>query len=103
MVFNYSLDNLSGASDFVGLFKFANEVTGEVFGLIMLFVLFVVFFTVSMSYGTRSENAFLVASFTTMMSSWLMYAMGLVGVQITILLLGMTLIGAFVAGRKGGE
>jgi len=95
----FDLTNLSGSSDFVGLISFGNEVTGDLFGLILLFIVFMVFYGGSASRGVRSEKSFLVASFTTMVSSWLMYAMGLVGVQISILMFGLVLIAAFVVGR----
>lgn len=97
---SFDLTNLTGSSDILGLFSYANEVTSDAFGLIILFVIFVVFFGSSFSRNGEADKAFLLASFTTMISSWLMYAMGLVGVQISVLMLALTLIGAFIVGRS---
>lgn len=66
----YNMTNLTSATDFVGIIKFANEVTGDLFGMILLFIIFIVFFGNSIAKGDTLKG-FVVASFVTMISSWL--------------------------------
>lgn len=98
----FDLTNLTNASDFVGLFKFANEVTDNIFVYLILFAIFMVMLGTGMRYS-KIEKAFVAASFTTMILSWLFFAIGLIGIEITFVLLVLTLIGAFIVGRGREE
>lgn len=95
----FNMTNLSNANDFVGIWKFANEVTLGAFSYIILFVIFMVFFMGSSYYQPRVEKSFLLACFVTMMSSWFMYAMGLVPAMVGVFFIGLTLVAGFVVGR----
>ena len=99
----FDLSNLSGSGDFVALFKYGDEVTGNLLSPIVLFIVFMVFYLGGVSRGAQSEKSFLAASFITTISSWLFYAMGLIGIQISILMLALTLIAAFIVGRGKDE
>ena len=100
MVFNYSMENLTGATDFVGIIKYANEVTGDMFGVILLFIVFMVFFGGSANAGASTERSFVFAMFVTTISGWLLYAIGLISVGISIMLFVLLLIGVFIVGRS---
>lgn len=99
----YNMTNLTSATDFVGIIRFANEVTGDLFGLILLFIIFIVFFGNSIARGGDTLKGFTVSSFITMISSWLMYAMGIVGITAPLTLFGLTLIAGVFVGMKTRE
>jgi hypothetical protein len=98
----YNMTNLTSATDFVGIIRFANEVTGDLFGMILLFFIFIVFFGNSIARGDTLKG-FVVASFVTMISSWLMYVMGIVGITAPLTLFGLTLISGVFVGMKSKE
>lgn len=99
----FNLTNLTEASDFVGLIDYGNEVTSDMFGLIILLGIFITLFGASRSIGTEDKNAFIVGTFGTMMSSWLFYVMGLVGISITLFMMALMFASVLVIWFRGKD
>lgn len=95
MTYYYPQPNSTGIMD---ILLYSNSVTNDWFGVVVVFMVFVVGFISQKHYGT--ERAVASASFLTAISSYLLFAMGLVGSHIILIPTIMTVVSVFFLWKK---
>jgi len=88
-------------TDFTGLMEYANSITGDLFGIMLLGSIFFVLF---IGLSTRDDSTALAASmFITTIASYIMAAANIVG-DFVAYAMTMLLVGAVILqGKKGGS
>ena len=88
------------ATSFIDLMQYANDVSGDMFGIIMLAAVFFIIFIAS---GRReSENGLAASLFITTILSYIMAAMDVVGDWVAWVMT-FALMGAVILLYKGGS
>lgn len=90
------------ATDFLGLFKYANTVTGNIFGLWMVFAFYFIVFISLKNYPT--EKAFASANFTTAVFSYFLSVVGLIPLYVVLIPTVLSVVSLFILWKgKGAE
>jgi len=94
----YPAPNATGIQD---LLSYANVVTDNMFGLLMLITIFAIAFISMKQYPT--EKALTASSFMTMLTSYLFYVLGLIGSHIMLIFTVLTVVLGFLLFFKEGK
>jgi len=86
---------------FVELMLYDNSITGGIFGISILLMIFFISFISLTAYGV--EKSFVPAIFMTFISSVFLAAMGLISYNIITILLFVTTLSVFLLWKFGGR
>lgn len=86
-------------SDYQELMQYNNTVTGNLFGPVLLLIIFMVCFIATKGNRYSTGTAFTFASFTTMISSALLAVLEIVSSEIILFLIIIVAISLFFLGR----
>ncbi len=93
----YPIQNITGSENILDYFSYGNEITGGMFGILVLIPIWMVLFLTMIRFGMG--RAFVGASFSTSLLSYLMAVMGLININIVLIPTLATAVGIIFIGR----